>query len=236
MGPTVVYITAGTSAARVIPANDTIRTSVGGDIQTLTATFGERDEGIAGAHGERESAHSSLTSADGAVRALTTLDAPKRIETLIGNASRLADRATAGTGTLGLAMQRGEVMTRAQDRCRPGGLGARAAREQSGVVRPLPSRLDAAARRGRRARRAFHHSALLSVEVGNGRAICAGLDHRRSDDRAVQADDRPLRRHEASTVPLHRILSRPDSDDAHQAAVALPVTPFEALDPLRGRW
>ena len=114
MGPTVVYITAGTSAARVIPASDTIRTSVGGDIQTLTATFGGVTQELPALMANVKVLNSSLSSADGAVRALTTMDAPKRIETLMGNASRLAERATAGTGTLGLAMQRGEIMTRAK--------------------------------------------------------------------------------------------------------------------------
>src|SRR5215204_5525959 len=41
MGPTVVYITAGTSDARLVPANDTIPALSGGDIQTATASFGE---------------------------------------------------------------------------------------------------------------------------------------------------------------------------------------------------
>jgi ABC-type transporter Mla subunit MlaD len=114
MGPTVVYITAGTSTARVIPANDTIRTSVGGDIQTITASFGDVTQELPALMANVKLLTSSLSSANGAVRALTTLDAPKRIETLMGDAARLAERATSGTGTLGLAMQRGEIITRAK--------------------------------------------------------------------------------------------------------------------------
>ena len=41
MGPTVVYITAGTPEARVVAARDTIPTLAGGDMQAVTPSFGE---------------------------------------------------------------------------------------------------------------------------------------------------------------------------------------------------
>jgi hypothetical protein len=56
---------------------------------------------------------SSLASTRGTLGALTSLDAPRRIETLVGNAARLTDR-VAGDGTLGLALQRGQLIERAK--------------------------------------------------------------------------------------------------------------------------
>ncbi|HUQ80467.1 MAG TPA: MlaD family protein [Gemmatimonadaceae bacterium] len=114
MGPMVVYITAGTSDARVIPANDTIPAASGGDVQELTASFGEVTRELPAIMANVKVLSSSLSSTRGTIGALTTLDAPKRIEALVGNASRLTERATAGQGTIGLAMRRGELIARAK--------------------------------------------------------------------------------------------------------------------------
>ena len=113
MGPTVVYITAGTSDARLVPANDTIPALSGGDIQTATASFGEVAREFPAVMANVKVLSSSLSSARGTIGALTTLDAPKRIEALVGNASRLTERAT-GQGTIGLALKRGELIVRAK--------------------------------------------------------------------------------------------------------------------------
>lgn len=114
MGPTVVYITAGTSGARVIPPNDTIPASAGADIQTLTSSYGDVARELPAVMANVKVLSSSLSSTKGTIGALTTLDAPKRLETLLDNAARLTDRATAGTGTLGLAMGRGALIARAK--------------------------------------------------------------------------------------------------------------------------
>jgi len=114
MGPTVVYITAGTSDARLVPANDTIPALSGGDIQTTTASFGEVAREFPAVMANVKVLSSSLSSARGTIGALTTLDAPKRIEALVGNASRLTERATSGQGTIGLALRRGELIARAK--------------------------------------------------------------------------------------------------------------------------
>src|SRR5215204_4179892 len=113
MGPTVVYITAGTSDARLVPANDTIPALSGGDVQTATASFGEVAREFPAVMANVKVLSSSLSSARGTIGALTTLDAPKRIEALVGNASRLTERAT-GQGTIGLALKRGELIVRAK--------------------------------------------------------------------------------------------------------------------------
>ena len=114
MGPTVVYITAGTSEARLVSARDTIRAASGGDIQTLTASFGEVAKEFPAVMANVKVLSSSLSSARGTIGALTTLDAPERIEALVGRASSLTERATAGKGTIGLAMKRGELIARAK--------------------------------------------------------------------------------------------------------------------------
>jgi len=114
MGPTVVYITSGTPAARVVPANDTIRTSVGGDVQAITASFGDVTKELPALMANVKVLTSAMTSAEGAVAALTSSDAPKRVEALIDNASRLADRATAPSGSLGMAMNGGALISRAK--------------------------------------------------------------------------------------------------------------------------
>jgi len=109
MGPTVIYITSGTPAARVVAANDTIRTSVGGDVQALTASFGDVTKELPALMANVKVLTTALTSTEGAVAALTSSDAPKRLETLVDNASRLADRATAASSSLGRAMDGGLV-------------------------------------------------------------------------------------------------------------------------------
>jgi len=112
MGPTVVYITAGTPDARMVPANDTIRTAAGGDVQTLAASFGEVAREIPAVMASVKLLGSTLSSAKGTIGALTTVDAPKRFETLVDNATRLTDRAMSGKGTL--AMGRGAIIARAK--------------------------------------------------------------------------------------------------------------------------
>ncbi len=114
MGPTVVYITAGTPDARVVAANDTIRTSVGGDVQALTASFGDVTKELPALMANVKVLTTALTSTEGAVAALTSSDAPKRLETLIDNASRLADRASAASSSLGMAMDGGALVARAK--------------------------------------------------------------------------------------------------------------------------
>jgi len=114
MGPTVVYITAGTPEARVVAAGDTIPTLAGGDMQAVTQSFGEVARELPALMSNVKLLSSSLASTRGTIGALTTLDAPERIEALVGNASRLTERATGGQGTIGLAMKRGELIARAK--------------------------------------------------------------------------------------------------------------------------
>jgi ABC-type transporter Mla subunit MlaD len=114
MGPTVLYITAGTSDARVIPERDTIFAASGADIQAVTASFGEVAREFPQVMANVKVLSSSLRSTRGTIGALTTLDAPKRFEALVDNASRLTDRAVSGGGTLGLAMGRGALIERAK--------------------------------------------------------------------------------------------------------------------------
>ena len=114
MGPTVVYITAGTSDARLLAAEDTIRSAPGGDLQAVTASFGEVTRELPVIMSNVKVLSSSLSSARGTIGALTTLDTPQRIEALVGNATRLSARATSGKGTIGLAMARGELIARAK--------------------------------------------------------------------------------------------------------------------------
>ena len=114
MGPMVVYISAGTSDARVVSANDTIPGASGGDLQELTASFGEVTGELPAIMANVKVLSSSLSSTRGTIGAFTTLDAPKRMEALLGSASRLTERATSGKGTIALAMQRGELIARAK--------------------------------------------------------------------------------------------------------------------------
>ena len=114
MGPMVLYLTAGTTAAPAVAPNDTIIGSSGGDLHVLTASFGEVAKEFPEIMANVKVLSSSLSSTRGTIGALTTLDAPQRFEALVDNASRLTDRATSGKGTLGLAMARGALIERAK--------------------------------------------------------------------------------------------------------------------------
>jgi len=114
MGPTVLYLTVGTSDARALPPNDTIHGSTGGDFQAVAASFGEVAREFPPVMTDVKVLTSSLSSVRGTIGALTTLDAPKRFETLVDNASRLTARAKSGAGTLGLAIERGQLIARAK--------------------------------------------------------------------------------------------------------------------------
>jgi hypothetical protein len=121
----VLGITVGAADARVVPQGDTIRGVPAADIQVLTASYGEVAKEIPEVVANVKVLSSSLESARGTLGALTSLDAPRRIETLVDNASRLTDR-LAGDGTVGLALQRGQLIAR-----------ARAAAAQADSVRAL---------------------------------------------------------------------------------------------------
>ena len=114
MGPTVVYITAGSSDAEVVAPNDTLLGSSGADISEMTESFGEVTREFPQVMADVKILSSSLKSTRGTIGALTALDAPKRFEALVDNASRLTDRATSGNGTIGLAMRRSELIARAK--------------------------------------------------------------------------------------------------------------------------
>ena len=114
MGPTVVYISAGTPDARVVGANDTIPTTGSGDVQAVTARFGEVTKELTALMANVKVLTTAMTSTEGAIAALTGSDAPERLETLVENASRLAERATAAKGSLGMAMDGGALMARAR--------------------------------------------------------------------------------------------------------------------------
>jgi len=114
MGPTVLGITVGTSDAHVVPQDDTIRGVSAADVQTLTASYGDVAKEMPGLVANIKVLSSSLASARGTIGALGTLDAPRRIEALLGSASRFTERATSGEGTLGLALERGQLIARAK--------------------------------------------------------------------------------------------------------------------------
>ena len=113
MGPTVLGISVGSPDARVVPQDDTIPGVPGADIQALTASYGDVAKEIPEIVANVKVLSSSLESARGTIAALSALDAPRRFETLVDNASRLTDR-MAGDGTLGLALQRGQLIARAK--------------------------------------------------------------------------------------------------------------------------
>ena len=125
MGQTVLGISVGSPDARVVPQDDTIRGVPGADIQTLTSSYGDVAKEIPELVANVKVLSSSLASARGTIGAFTSLDAPRRIETLLDNASHLTDR-MAGDGTLGLALQRGQLIAR-----------AKAAKAQADSVRAL---------------------------------------------------------------------------------------------------
>jgi len=114
MGQTVLGLTVGTSDARILPQDDTIRGVAAADVQTLTASYGDVVQEIPELVANVKVLSSSLASARGTIGALTTLDAPRRIEALLDNASRFTDRAMSGGGTLGLALERGQLIARAK--------------------------------------------------------------------------------------------------------------------------
>lgn len=114
MGPMVLYLTVGTADARVVPANDTIRGTAVGDVQTALASYGDVVREFPALISDVKVLTASLASTRGTIGALTSLDAPKRLEALVDNATRLTDRATSGKGTLALAVQRGQLIARAK--------------------------------------------------------------------------------------------------------------------------
>jgi len=114
LGATVLYVSAGTSGAPVIPPNDTIPAEPGGDLETVTASFGDATREFPEIAANVKVISSALASTRGTIGALTTLDAPERFEALRANASRLTRRASDGDGTLALALGRGTVIERAK--------------------------------------------------------------------------------------------------------------------------
>ncbi len=126
MGQTVLSLTVGTPDARVVPQDDTIRGVPAADVQTLAASYGDVAKEIPDLVANVKVLSSSLASARGTIGALTALDAPKRFETLLDNASRFTEHAMSSKGTLGLALERGQIIAR-----------ARAATAQADSVRAL---------------------------------------------------------------------------------------------------
>jgi ABC-type transporter Mla subunit MlaD len=114
MGPMVLYITAGTSDSRAIAVNDTIPGMSGGDLQTLTTSFGEVSRELPAIMSNVKVLSSSLSSTRSTIGALTSLDAPRRFEALVNNASRLTERASSGRGMLGSGVERTALIQRAK--------------------------------------------------------------------------------------------------------------------------
>ena len=114
MGPTIVGITVGTPDTRIVAQDDTIPGVPGADVQAIAESFGEVSREIPELMANVKVLSSSLVSARGTIGAFTSLDAPKRMEALLDNASRLTDRATSGTGTLALAWSHPELIARAK--------------------------------------------------------------------------------------------------------------------------
>ena len=125
MGPAILGISVGSPDARVVPQDDTIRGVPGADIQTLAASYGDVAKEVPDLVANVKVLSSSLASARRTIGAFSVLDAPRRFETLLDNATRLTDR-MAGDGTVGLALQRGALIAR-----------ARAATAQADSVRAL---------------------------------------------------------------------------------------------------
>ena len=113
MGPTILGVTVGSPDSRVVPQDDTIRGVPGADIQTLASSYGDVAKEIPGLVANVKVLSASLASARGTIGAFAALDAPRRFETLLENATRLTDRMV-GDGTLGLALQRGQLISRAK--------------------------------------------------------------------------------------------------------------------------
>jgi len=114
MGQTVLALTVGARDARVLPQNDTIRGVSAADIQTLAASYGDVANEIPELVANVKVLSASMASTRGTLGALTSLDAPKRLETLLDNATRFTEHAMSSKGTLGLALERGEVIARAK--------------------------------------------------------------------------------------------------------------------------
>jgi ABC-type transporter Mla subunit MlaD len=114
MAPVVLYLTVGSPDSRVVSAGDTIHGTFGGDLNAVLASYGDVSRELPAVMTDVKVLTSTLSSARGTIGALTSLDAPKRLEALLDNASRLTERATSGEGTLGLAMERGRLITRAK--------------------------------------------------------------------------------------------------------------------------
>ena len=126
MGQTVLAVTVGTRDSPLVPQDDTIRGVAAADVQALAASYGDVAKEIPDLVANVKVLSSSLASARGTIGALTALDAPKRFETLLDNASRFTERAMSSKGTLGLALERGQIIAR-----------ARAATAQADSVRAL---------------------------------------------------------------------------------------------------
>ncbi|HEY5417101.1 MAG TPA: MlaD family protein [Gemmatimonadaceae bacterium] len=114
MGQTVLAVTVGTRDAPLVPQDDTIPGVAAADVQALAASYGDVAKEIPDLVANVKVLSSSLASARGTIGALTGLDAPKRFETLLDNASRFTERAMSSKGTLGLALERGQIIARAR--------------------------------------------------------------------------------------------------------------------------
>jgi ABC-type transporter Mla subunit MlaD len=114
MGQTVLGLSVGARDSRAVPQGDTIRGISGADVQMLAASYGEVAAELPELIANAKVLSASLQSARGTIGALTTLDAPKRFETLLDNASRFTEHAMSSRGTLGLSLERGQIIARAQ--------------------------------------------------------------------------------------------------------------------------
>jgi len=114
MGQTVLALSVGARDSRVVPQDDTIRGVSGADVQMLAASYGDVAAELPELVANAKVLSASLQSARGTIGALTTLDAPRRFETLLDNASRFTEHAMSSRGTLGLALERGQIIARAQ--------------------------------------------------------------------------------------------------------------------------
>jgi len=114
MAPTVLYLTVGTPDARLLAVRDTLSGASGGEIADVTASFGDVVNELPAVMADVKVLTSAMSSARGTLGALTSLDTPKKLEALLDNASRLTDRAMNNKGSLGLAMERGQLIARAK--------------------------------------------------------------------------------------------------------------------------
>jgi len=164
MGQTILGISVGSPDARVVPEDDTIRGVRGADIQTLASSYGDVAKEVPDLVANVKVLSASLASARGTIGALSALDAPRRFEALLDNASRLTDR-MAGDGTLGLALQRGQLLER-----------ARAATAQADSVRALLASDRASFGRFRRDSTLLRTVADLRDELSITSALLAAQD------------------------------------------------------------